>query len=443
MAVARYHLGVDFGTCWSKLVLRDYQQRQPTGIVVHPATGWLGRRARGYRIPSGVALEGDRLLFGFSGAEREHRPGIQYYRSLKMRGAFPNGYFGAPVDPPEGFSDFDLCALVVLHLLQIGFAAAKQRAGLLGTPRMGMTLGVPMSLAGSPALRDRFVELARMAFVLHRSGAPDLAAGIRLDHARQLLGAARADVAQRGPATSWREWVRSEAEAGVLWAFRSPNVPPGLYGCADVGAGTTDVSFFRIAAVNHDAQRKEWRKDLLAFYSAKSDIPGIDAIAQRLASFGSSGTGGFKAGDENALIQRHGLSSDAALRAVTDRMFRVHREAWADGYRKEKSAPRWQSLGIFLLGGGNRVTVVADRLSQTVWDNQLPPPKVMDPGVPDDLSSMSGGVTTDDAAFLLVAYGLSFPDVEVPEAMSPDQLAPIDLDREPDKPLDSDEYHPR
>lgn len=441
MALARYHLGVDFGTCWSKLVLRDFQQRRRTGYVVQPTSGWLRRRGLGYRIPSGVAVDDDTLYFGFAGADRQHRPGVRYYRSLKMRGAFPRGYFGPPIEPPDGLTEFDMCALVVLHLLQIGFAAAKRRAGRSHQPVMGMTLGVPMSLAGAPEIRDRFVELARIAYQLHRTDAPDLSDGLRLDHARDLVATGRATVAGRGPATSWREWVCSEAEAGVLWAFRSPEVPEGLYGCVDVGAGTTDVSFFRIAST-YDQERGEWAKDRLAFYSARSDTPGIDAVTDRLVRRINGGRVTVKAGAEHELIERHGLATDPDLCELTGQMFGVHTNAWRDGYRKEMEASRWSPFGLFLLGGGSQVRIVASRLAETVWQ-QLPAPLIVDPGVPDDLESASGALTAADAAFLLVAYGLSFPNIEVPEAMSPDEMAPLDLDREPERPLDADEYYPR
>src|SRR5439155_12583120 len=114
-------------------------------------------------------------------------------------------------------------------------------------PRMSMSMGVPMSVLDEGHLRDQFLTIARGAFDIWKTQGdePSFANGIGVDRARDLVAAARARVAGR-PVASPREWIRSEAEAGLLWIFRSPLVREGLYSCVDVGAGTTDVSVFRI-----------------------------------------------------------------------------------------------------------------------------------------------------------------------------------------------------
>lgn len=440
MASARYHLGIDCGTCWSKLVLRDYQSRVPTAHVVHPRTrGWFGRKEQDYRIPSGIAFDGTSLYFGYEGATRQQEPRIRYYRSVKMRGAFPQGYFGAPIEAPQGLTDFDLCALVVLHLIQIGWAAAKARAGIGSTPKISMTLGVPMSLIGDEATRGRFVELARIAWVLYRSGAPDLSRCLRVDDAKALVAAAREEVAKRGPAASWRDWVRSEAEAGVLWAFRSPTVGTGLYACTDVGAGTTDVSFFRIGRV-HDP-RAGWFKGQIAFYSAVSDVPGMDAIRAELAACRNTRDDRIEYGREDEMLRALPAASLPRLQATAERMFVVHQNAWRLAFGKEIGQSRWNDWRMFLLGGGSHVSLVAETLRQKVWPH-IPPSSTVSAGVPTDLVDGSRAVSAAHAPFLLVAYGLSFPDVEVPVATGPNDVAPLALDGNP-RHVDQDELYPR
>lgn len=433
------HLGLDFGTCWSKLVLRDCRAASDRCFVVPPRHG--SRRASDYRVPSSVVWLGDRLYFGLEGARRAKDPSARSYHSLKMRAALPSGFFG-PAEPlPPDFSAEDLATLVMCHLLQTGFDAATEYVGRFDhRPKMTMSVGAPMSFLDDGGLREVFLRMARVSYdLLQGTTTPSLAEGVGRDTARALLAAARGRVATKPTVVDPREWVRSEAEAALLWAFRSPDVSDGLYGCVDIGAGTADASFFRITSKHVNGT---WTKEGLDFYSAVSGSPGVDAIDRVLLSKCPARTFESLRGHEDELIGGNALGGDTALADVMNEIFAVYQRAFQCGYRKECRQSTWEHYRLFVLGGGSRIRSLAARMRKRVWE-QLRDKQIQDPGVPEDLRDWSGRKFDGDATFLLVAYGLSYPGADVPPVESPGNVPPWKPECTCRPPIDQDEYYPK
>ena len=440
------HLGVDFGTCWSKLVLRDYQAPTDRCFVVRPGDAFDA--GENYRIPSSVTVEGDRLYFGWTGERRALQTETHVIRSPKMNAAFPSSVENS--DGHAGLSAEDISILVVTYLLQVGFSCARAYCAALSPPampRMSMSMGVPMSMLDESPLRDRFLTIARVAFDIWKAEKeePSFADGIDIDRARTSIAAARTRVSGR-PVISTREWIRSESEAGLLWIFQSPLVREGLYGCVDVGAGTTDTSFFRIRT-RHDGDT--WVKDALGFYSARSCPPAMNALDDCLAKIDDHGLSlALLRGKENAVIKRHGLAKYQPVQSVCEEVYKTYRRAWADAFEKEKHESVWSQYGLFVLGGGSKVDVVADSLRKSVWPGRLSKRAIGDAGFPDDLYDWpeKGGQLIHfrkDATFLLVAYGLSYLGTDVPEVDNPSEMPPLVIQQHPRTPIDQDEYYPK
>lgn len=242
-----------------------------------------------------------------------------------------------------------------------------------------------------------------------------------------------------------REWIRSEAEAGLLWIFRSPLVRRGLYACVDVGAGTTDVSFFRIRE-RHVGDA--WVKDALGFYSARSSPPAMDALDDCLATIdGHDVWPAQLRGRENEMIERYGLAKHPRVRSVCEEIYETYRGTWADAYKKEKYVRAWHDYELFVLGGGSKVAAVRESLQSSVWLGQLAERSIRSAGVPDDLYEWpeNGRLSQlrEDGTFLLVAYGLSYLGADVPEVDNPGEMPPLVIPRDPRTPVDQDEYYPK
>jgi hypothetical protein len=440
------HLGLDFGTCWSKLVLRDYEAPGPRAMVVRPHARFGGRGA--YRIPSSVVLVDRRLRFGLDGEAHWSRTDARVVHSPKMLVA--GMYAGELPELPEGVDSIGLTALAVVYLLETAAASARGYCEVVapGTaPRMTMTLGVPMSLIDDRGIEAKFVEVARLAFELWKKGGLSLVHGIPLDEAKQALMEARLRLGAR-PRPTPREWIRSEAEAGLLWVFRSPATGEGLFGCVDVGAGTTDVGFFRIRS-RHEGGA--WVKDGMAFYSAKSDTPGVDAVDLALVNLNGHQRWVLQdvRGLEAQLMREAGADATLEIGRLSDEMFRVYQAAWREAYTKEQRQGAWSDYKLFVLGGGSLIPAISKRLLRSPWYPHLTDRILTTPGFPEDLFELPAAQPVqlqpfrEDPTFLLVAYGLSFLSADVPVVQRPGEVPCWRPDVTMRQPVDQEEYYPR
>ena len=266
--------------------------------------------------------------------------------------------------------------------------------------------------------------------------------GIDIDQARVLIASARTRTTDR-PVSSIRNWIRSEAEAGLLWIFRSPLIPEGLYGCVDVGAGTTDVSFFRLRSRH---QENAWVKDALGFYSARSSPPAMDALGECLAEIGGGAVSpAFLRGNEDSIIKRHGVAGHECVESVCTQIFDTYCRTWRDAYVKEKRESSWYKYRLFVLGGGSKVDLVAQSLRKSVWPGRLANRDIGNAGFPDDLYDWpdNGQLQPfrEDAAFLLVAYGLSYLGADVPIVDEPSKIRPLIVQQRVHLPIDQNEKY--
>ena len=144
--------------------------------------------------------------------------------------------------------------------------------------------------------------------------------------------------------------VRStENPAGLLWIFRSPLVREGLYGYVDVGAGTTDGSFFRIRTRPEGGTGVKYA---VGFYSARSSPRAMDALGDCLARIdGDNLSAALLRGQENAIIQRHAVAKHPSVNSVCGQVYETYRRAWSDAFQKEKRESASNKYGLFVLGG--------------------------------------------------------------------------------------------
>ncbi|MYA80353.1 MAG: hypothetical protein F4X39_07490 [Acidobacteriia bacterium] len=379
-----------------------------------------------------------------------------------MRAAFPNELLSLPPLPGQ-LVPSDLATLVVAFLLQVGDWATHDYCRRLKPehrPRMGMTIGVPMRYlssetshqqehSGTVHLRDEFLGIARVAFDIFKIDQPNIAAGIGVEEASELVKNARARVAAKPPPTDPRDWVRSEAEAGCLWIFESPEVGDGLFGCVDIGAGTTDVSFFRLKQ-KHDGLR--WVKHGLAFYSSESSPPGVDQVDQIILQHQELDGSQLSTvrGHEAELLDSLGLRAKKEAHDVCVRAFKeTYQKAWRGAYEKEKKQSSWVDYTLFVLGGGSRLASFRNAMMKSVWEGLLEGRAIAEVRFPEDLCEWStssppqANPFEEDATFLLVAYGLSYLGANVPPVDNPEDVPPLEMSNRKKLPGDQDEYYPK
>lgn len=420
--IRRVHLGVDFGTSQSKLVFRDYARRGGAmhgeyAVVVRPPDEAAERAD--FRIPSSVSYADGVLHFGSHAEARAATKGVSIYRSLKMLVALPEHFHGLRMPLPEGLSVEDLATLYIVHLIHLGQSAVRRYlAKEKGRVSLTMTLGVPMSELDNPHLKNVFLRLACTAVQMYRTGGSDWSKGLRLADARNLVAAARKTLPpleQLEPA----DWVRAEAPAALIWAFRSPRVSAGLYAVVDVGAGTTSSSWFRIKDANYEGR---WVKSQMAFYGAACRPPGADAVEELIARTIDVANPADLRGRVNEVIEKLGRDAFVGLDEIVHRIFRTYQAAFGESYKKYRQQSYWQDAKLFLIGGGTLIDPIRERFRQPAWNLLRGAPPLVDAGHPADLHEEDGRPYADDPRFLLVAYGLSHFGLDVPEIASPNEI---------------------
>lgn len=440
--VRRLHLGVDYGTSWSKLIFRDYQARGGEKSFVIRVPGET-RGSLDYRIPSLVTLLEGRFWFGWRAVEMAEKPNALAYTSIKVRAALPEHFFAEATPLPEGFSADDLAALSVLYLLTIGdYFGSQYVRNDKHELALSMTLGVPMSHLDNPALKAQFVRLAQIAYQVYRAHGPiDFSKGIVVSRARELLNEAVTELETSGrfENVDHIRWVRPEFVAALFWAFHSPRIVPGLYAAIDVGAGTTSASFFRITAGTRNAV--SGNKEGMAFFGASCRPPGADAVGQLIAMREKMTLRQVR-GIENELIEKHRIELDHLL----SKYFEPYRVAFGRGYEKHKAQSAWQDYGLFLLGGGTEILPIAKHLRvKTPWTKLEKLPVPSDPGIPTDLLDLGTGrrISVGIAKYLLVAYGLSHFAEDIPEVQSPSDIPQFVRKPPREIEMDLDAWYPK
>lgn len=433
MRKRRLHFGIDYGTSNSKIVLRDFGAAG--GERAHVL---LGNDSE--RFSSSLALVGNEILFGFWRTNR-HRilEKAVWYESLKMRAAGEvrgeeHRYYHGPLVPmPTGVTARDFVTLTIWWLI----TEARRAAGNLVHLRQGeaiaagMTIGIPMSFYRNGCLRAAFLEVARAAWFLFRHFAPPEGSRLGLDKAmRYLADAYEAVRADPIPDEEVRFWVRSEAEAALWWAFRSPQVPEGPYVKVDIGAGTTNASVFRIVGGRPSgAAGGPPVKLTMAFFGADSTPVGMDAVDEGLARWRGLDPSRVSAlrGREDSLLRDPAAA--AACAPLFTGMHQALCEAWRQNGRLNIGVPverqAWlKECKAFLLGGGSLARMVRERLAAMPFnpDKRLP---VMKLDGPPDLRLNGRQVPGSVLPFVLVAYGLSILAPPIPMVETPDEIPPM------------------
>lgn len=413
MSDAALHFGIDYGTSASKLVVRDGMAPGGDHAEVVPFDG-------GVRHPSSVVVLRDELTLGGAAAGRAHEQEAIRYDSVKMRVAAeakPPGLLPSAVVPelPVGLTSKGLATLSVWSLIGNAREHAEKmlvrRGAAPDTGSPAMTMGIPTSFFEDRVLRRTFWEVLEGARYLEvtRGRAPDRLA-VRDAAALAAAADSAAQLAEMpDDLHSLRNELRPEAEAALWWPIRSPAVPPGPYIEFDLGAGTTNASYFRIVQARNDRHGWTADKEKVCFFGAASVPSGMDAVDAAITS--SCGLLGRAPADvrghEHCYLDR--LSYDS-IQELTSRLYEAVRAAWkcaCPGVRRfYPELLAWEGAKIVALGGGSVFPALRDALARhpPSCERRL---EVLDLEPPADLYWGRSLVHAKHMPFVAVAYGLA------------------------------------
>jgi hypothetical protein len=230
MGRRQYHLGLDWGTSATKLVLRDYEQAKAFVLYLDNDLGT-------YRYPSTITLYRGRLYFG-SKAEGYRQKSKTVYDALKGK------IFS--IANTESFSEEeDFATLYLAHIISKAFDCAEGHAARGNAQAvMGMTLGIPAEELDNKTLRQLYVRIARTAYeIAMRIGVDPQ--GERLCNCKQVLVLARELLSAKPlkDPLAHAQWLRPEMAAAMFWGVKSPVILKTAVICHHPAAGSSFMPF--------------------------------------------------------------------------------------------------------------------------------------------------------------------------------------------------------
>lgn len=445
------NIGIDFGTSTTKVCIREslgeMEDVKTFPINLDDSNPGMGQLL----YPSLVAIDSGRLYFGTEAQRRDSSRavalpylkvclaceaegggdplgtcrGMRAQGTDRCTGIFPYSLKGEP-------SPFKASEAVVLFLAWVmGHARRRVPEALLGRSSVGFTynLGVPVDqFDPTSPLRNAYQKVAYFAWLL----SDGVTQGIPLSQALNWLS----QIKNLEPPPSEKSMVHlcPETGASIASCVLSPETPSGLYGLIDIGAWTTDISFFDLS------QGTAVGVPTIAFYSARTHRIAVNDIDERTfrsifdlwdlgeapRDFGSTGV--FSAimlrqqreqGDfgkvefliENFKRKPSLATLQFARDCVAERVLHRIRKTLVEASNKDKRESKWKGFRIYVIGGGLQERTLWERVSEEIpvvgKIGPLPLPRSLQ-GLPKDLYSRFS-----------VAYGLAFPLALWPTNISP------------------------
>lgn len=447
------NIGLDFGTSSTKICVR-----KALGLAGNPPSYpiALGKDARGnaaYLCPSTVSIKSGKLYFGFEAESMRSQADATLThlkvctactgtacRQAKSRGCAPLNkkpifrICGQQIRPRD---------LVIAYLAWILDETRKKvPQSLYESPdfRITCNLGIPIDWIDADfELNSTYEYIAGIAWKLKGH----IRQGISVDTVKSYI--AQIEKIKGADAQASSIQICPETTAAVISYANSPKPNLGLYGLVDIGAWTTDISFFKIS---HNAVTAGVKN--LAFYSATTTRVAAGRIDDRLAEFLSEIWGPeeplplIDGNDDLAEHLRQRRESDewnggsikwlreerhippeavTTSRLVTaGDLRREFTKALRKAYNMEPypQEPKWRNFPVILLGGGAHEERFAHFIRNGVpITGEIR--QVAYPSIP--FEGADSSTIEQISPRLAVAYGLSFPKPLWPSFRPPREVA--------------------
>lgn len=412
-------VGIDFGTCATKVVVRDAVLNNTFivefGSYAHPSASFL--------LPSRMSS----LSGAFSlapGDDTRSNLKLPLLDELKERNGRPGKHSAEAIA---------YLALVLRYVRGWLFQNAGD-AYPRHVPVWQVNLGLPAESFDQSPLRDTYVRLGQAAWILSLDDTP-----ITLERAYAALGRRLDQLPEDRFATVA---AVPEVIAAVTGYARSDAREAGLHFLVDVGAGTMDLCAFIVHSVDHE--------DRFPLLAPKVEMQGVTMLETvrhtRLATVTEASRQAIEADAIRPVAADAGsfFATIGALDALKEeeatfahlRQIEMQKVLWATRCRRDPNSPVWteKHLPVFLCGGGAAVTCYRKAVegldswlrhntkSPGVQLKVLPRPKNLHL----DLDDFTWGR-------LGVAWGLSFPEADIGDPIPASEIEDIQgMPRAPD-----------
>ncbi|NQT45884.1 MAG: hypothetical protein HQ593_00205 [Candidatus Omnitrophica bacterium] len=462
------NVGIDFGTSSTKILYRDITENKGSFLDVYENFSELGYSP--FCIPSTISLADDKIYFGSLAEKEAHR--CWSVRSFKIcfvcevkdtfgcelnnnifrmsceenqrkQGARGKFHLGKGDDCKEWFSAKELTTYYLSYIIKIVRDSIDRRYQNSHDLVYTYNICAPIDQFSDEDINKQYEK----TFYLAEKVSFFINNGMSVKEIRDIYKKLSSECKIIPGEEERNTFVLPETLASVMSYINSRKATDGLYGIVDIGAGTTDISFFRhSSAVGHvegiysartvflgmddlDVAIYEHIVTLLSCPELFSNSEKIQLLQQIRIRKQSSYKQGIKIdlpSDKEFYIEKEIV--EKLIASIIGKMRENYIEVWRDAYRKEMRESRWVSFILYVIGGGSKnILIFRSFFEEPSWivkNVEIRQIDTADSIV--NLTKMNSEV--EDNAFLLsVAEGLSYHKIDWSRQILPFQIDPLPI----------------
>jgi hypothetical protein len=447
-------VGLDFGTSMSKVCVR--KALGGNDVPIYPIPFSWDKTKSTYLCPSVLSIHEDKIYFG----HEVH--GLKIFPHLKVCIACEVGHVERKdcvvkerchfTDSSSHLKPSDLASLFLGWIMKE--ARIRLPKELNNSPHFIYNIGVPLKQLDTGPLHKCYKKIAYCAWRISE-GAHQ---GLSLEHARHWIKLLQNSTLPEPERSSVQ--LCPETSAAIVSYVKSPDSLPGLYSIIDIGAWTTDVSFFRLT----DIDKESTGVDRLSFYDADilnkasntidgkiihclMELWGIESIQQFEHPYLLEVMRQHKESDDwTEKIAYRTKTKNIEEKSIPNLPVNYSKEVIAEAvnrfftqtlkkafHEKERVIDRWQNLNLFFIGGGINEKLFGEKIKEK-HAKMIRKKSLSYPNLQNTPSSLRYR--------LAVAAGLSYPIADWPEQILPSEVS--DWVTPPPKDIpDRDEQYPK
>lgn len=257
-AGSRITIGLDFGTSTTKICAR--KEIGGDDVPIYPIKYKNDDTPESYLWPSLVSINNDNVYFSYDAKSENIFPYLKVCVACESEKFFNIGNCvykdNCSFQKSNDFKSWEIAALFVAWIMKE--ARNRLPKEFNNSTDFIYNIGVPLKHLDNSYLHECY---KRMSFIAWRIS-EEMQQGISLNKSLGLIKEMEKE--KIPPPESSHVQLCPETSAAIVSFIKSPEALEGLYGIMDIGAWTTDISFFRLTDI--EIQETGVRK--LVFYSA-------------------------------------------------------------------------------------------------------------------------------------------------------------------------------
>jgi len=443
------YIGIDYGTSGTKVMWKDPQVTRKVYVIEFPEIG--STQFNNLIVPSVVHLHSRKFYFGHLPSEDITKG--ETFVSLKKLIGYEVGLLKNPLNLTQDFKNHSkskeyfppsrLSTLFLAYIIRETVGIIKNFCGENYILRPYYILGIPYHFYNNSVCKEIFEKSFFIAWLIKDT----VFQGIEKKEAFDIIREAET-IYHATPSEERLTIVAPDTYVSVFEQIQRPTHPEGLHAIVDIGAGTTDITFFYFARPYAESPK-------ISTYSTRAYDAGTDDLDSLIVDKISGIKKDFLSPTErrNLLFQLREIRPNLkekenislnirnqqmevsytdyleCAKQLAEKLYRYYQETSYEGCKRKKKEKLWEELFLYLGGGGSCIKEIKKKFSEPLPLSVPSKSQKLELGtwgLPQDIVTRQKGWVEKNFFFFPVAYGLTsylerWKDVPI---RSPEQIRP-------------------